>query len=271
MNKLIYCIRLLVVGLLVIALSAKGYADTGIIVALDSTVHDFMKLADFSGGIINTAGRDFYSGILGDEKIVLVRSPMGKVNNAITAQLLISRFSIDTIYSISPAGALAENLKKGDVVVATGTYQHDFGAIKPYGFIWGMVPVPSVNDKKTYNILDAVLVKTVQSAGERFNNKNSIVDGILVSGDQFIASVDKKNWLRKKFNASAVDMGGAAIAQVCHGNKVRCCLIRVITDMAGIEARSDFAESVSASRSDINLSRIIKFILKNRNETRTEQ
>jgi adenosylhomocysteine nucleosidase len=253
------------------ALSTKGYADTGIIVALDSTVHDFIKIADFNGGIINTAGREFHSGILGGEKIVLVRSPMGKVNNAITAQLLISQFPIDTIYSISPAGALAENLNKGDVVIATGTYQHDFGAIKPYGFIWSMVPVPSVNDKKTYNILDAALVKTVLSAGKSFKTMNSIVGGILVSGDQFIASLDKKNWLRKKFNAAAVDMGGAAIAQVCHSNRVRCCLIRVITDMAGIEARSDFAESISASRSDIDLPRTIKFILKNLNETRTGQ
>jgi adenosylhomocysteine nucleosidase len=269
LNRLTYFMGSVAACWLAIAVTATVYADTGIIVALDSSLGDFLKVAHING-MITKADRKFYSGTLGGEKIVLVRSPMGKVNNAITAQILISQFPMDRVYSISPAGALTEGLEVGDIVVANTTYQHDFGTAKPYGFIWGMVPVPSERNE-AYNVLDASLIKTILEAGKSLKNRNKMMAGILVSGDQFIASASKKKWLQAKFNAGAVDMGGAAIAQVCYSNNVRCCLIRVITDQAEIEARTDFAESVAASRSDIDLPRIMADILSNRIVTGTEQ
>lgn len=245
-------------------------ADTGIIVALESTLQSFIRFADLNAGIKKKAGREFYSGSLGGKKIVLVRSPMGKVNNAITAQILLSEFAIDTVYSISPAGSLVDTLDKGDLLVAATVYQHDFGSIKPYGFIWSKVPVTNDQKVDTYNILDSFLAKSAIEVSRSLKTRKNIIGGILVSGDQFIASKDKKKWLKEKFDASAVDMGGAAIAQVCYSNNVKCCLIRTITDEAEVEARADFNESVSANSSE-DLPRIMAEILRSGKDTRVSQ
>nr|MBF0221619.1 5'-methylthioadenosine/S-adenosylhomocysteine nucleosidase [Desulfobulbaceae bacterium] len=260
--------RYVAVCSLVFVVRSACWADTGIIVALDSTLQGFNNSADFNAGIKQKAGREFYSGSLGGTKIVLVRSPMGKVNNAITAQVLLSEFSIDSVYSISPAGSLVGNLEKGDVVVATTVYQHDFGSIKPYGFIWSKTPVRNNQEADAYNVLDRSLVKSVLEVNRSLKIWGNLTEGILVSGDQFIASSDKKKWLMEKFKASAVDMGGSAIAQVCYSNKVKCCLIRTITDEAEVEARADFNESVTASSSAPDLVRMMKEILKSRKEKR---
>jgi adenosylhomocysteine nucleosidase len=202
------------------------------------------------------AGREFYTGKLGDTEVVLVQSPMGKVNNAITAQLLISNFDAKALLSISPAGGIDPDIAVGDVVLATEVYQHDFGTWKPYGFIWGKVPVYIDSMTTDYNRFPGralqVLATMSNKTGET-KGRNKVVRGIIVSGDQFIASPEKRDWLQKKFQAVAVDMGAAAIAQVGYSNSVLVCLIRIITDSAGLDARTLFADSMPAYRTDIDL------------------
>lgn len=229
-------------------------ANVGIITALDATTNSIQKQMTVSE-YVPLAGREFYVGQLGQTKVILVRSPMGKVNNAITAQLLVSAFSAKAVLSFSPAGGVGSEIKEGDVVMATEVYQHDFGAWKPYGFIWSKVPVYINSMSTDYNLFPGFTLPpdSKSATTEKVTSHNKVVRGIIVSGDQFIASPKKRDWLRKKFNATAVDMGAAAIAQVCYTNHTPVCLIRIITDSAGLDAKTRFAESMPAYRSDIDL------------------
>lgn len=238
------------------------YADIGIITALNSSMTQLKNDLKITQ-ITQKAKREFYSGILEHENVVVVRSPMGKVNNAITTQTLLSNFPIDTVISLSPAGSTDTNIKIGDMIIASKVYQHDFGTIKPYGFIWKKVPDGTGRDEPGYNIPDHSIVnKVLRFAKKNFtHNKNSILPGVIVSGDQFISSISKKKWLNKKFSATAVDMGAGAIAQVCFANQVSFCLLRVITDNAGVAARTDFNKSVHKYHSDINIHKFLKGVL----------
>lgn len=49
----------------------------------------------------------YFTGIIGTYEIVLVRSGIGKVNAAMTAQKLISEFHVDAIINTGIAGAMA--------------------------------------------------------------------------------------------------------------------------------------------------------------------
>ena len=49
----------------------------------------------------------YFTGIIGNYEIVLVRSGIGKVNAAMTAQKLISEFHVDAIINTGIAGAMA--------------------------------------------------------------------------------------------------------------------------------------------------------------------
>lgn len=230
-------------------------ADIGVMIALDPTL-DRMLAKIKNAKIVTKGGRIYYQGVFADTKIVLVQSPMGKVNNAITAQILISDFTVDAILSISPAGAVTEELQQGDLLWVTKVFQHDFGTWKPYGFIWTNVPVQGDNSTPAYNYF---LQELSGSLSLQLPEKKSFKQGILVSGDQFIASEKKRQWLRKKFAADATDMGGAAIVQTCFSNNIPVTLLRLITDHADQQARFSFRESVT---SPVNTEKMVHHVEK---------
>ncbi|MBN1932537.1 MAG: 5'-methylthioadenosine/adenosylhomocysteine nucleosidase [Desulfobacterales bacterium] len=243
-------------ALFIIFISIKStFADVGIIVGLNSSLKQLTKNLRIAK-ISRKAGRQFYSGRINDVQVVLVRSPMGKVNNAITAQLLLSHYSIQSVISIAPAGALSKKLNIGDGIIATKLYQHDFGTVKRYGFIWNRVPDGTNWDVTGYNEADKKLRESALLY-PTYQHGNKILEGIMVTGDQFISSPDKSDWLFKKFKAIGVDMGAAAIAQVCFANQVPFCIMRIITDKAGITSRTDFERSIPVYRSDINISEFV--------------
>ena len=237
-------------------------ADIGIIVALNSNLEQLREDLK-TKEITKKAGREFYSGKIDDRDVVLVRSPMGKVNNAITAQALLSHYHITSVISISPAGAVNKDVNIGDIIVAAEVYQHDFGTIKPYGFVWSRVPDGTDWDEPGYNLPDEGFRQLVLLyAKDKKDTRNRIIQGTIITGDQFISSQDKKEWLYKKFKAMAVDMGAAAIAQVCYTNGVPFCILRIVTDKSTIDARPTFEKSVSAYQSDIDIPAFLKTILR---------
>jgi adenosylhomocysteine nucleosidase len=255
-----------VASVLVLSSICASHADIGLITALNSNLERLGKGLTIKE-ISKRAGREFYSGSMDTIEVVLVRSPMGKVNNAITAQSLLSHYPITSIISIAPAGSVGKGIDIGDIVVATELYQHDFGTIKPYGFIWGRVPDGTNRDEPGYRMADEGLRELAfQCARRKRRSRNRVLEGVIVTGDQFISAQNKKEWLFRKFKAMAVDMGAAAIAQVCYANKVPFCIVRIITDSPGVNARIDFERSIPAYQSDIDIPEFVKGILRGMQE-----
>jgi len=245
--------------LLFMAPVASCLADTGVIVALNVTLQELLALQEMER-VEKVAGRELYQGRLYGEKVVVVRSPMGKVNNALTVQLLLSNRRIDRVVSFAPCGALDQTLAVGDVVVASKVYQHDFGTVKPYGFVWNRVPDGTASQENGYNVLQkSVADQLVSTAFPRANNR--LRKGVIVTGDQFISSDSKRQWLLRKFNAIGVDTGAAAIAQVCYASRVPLVAVRIVTDHAGVSARADFRKSVPGYRSDIDIKDLLRIVL----------
>jgi adenosylhomocysteine nucleosidase len=66
--------------------------------------------------------------------------------------------------------------------------------------------------------------------------------GLIISGDQFVASAAAVEALREALpDALAVEMEGAAIAQVCHEYGVPCAIVRTVSDTADAHAPASFA------------------------------
>lgn len=219
-----------------------AHAKTGVIVARTDT---FAAIKDLlhNSHVENHASRQYVTGEYGGERIVLVRSPMGKVNNAVTAQILFSRFEIDSVISIAPAGALEEGMEVGSIILAEKVFQHDFGTEKPYGFIWSKTPDGRGWTEEGYHahLKTGPMREELQRLAAQEDWPFFVAT--VVSGDQFITSRPKREWLRRKFKASAVDMSAAAIIQTCFANGVECGILRIITDQADESARSDFEAS----------------------------
>ena len=62
------------------------------------------------------------------------------------------------------------------------------------------------------------------------NGEFKIKIGTIASGDIFCTEIKMKEKIRQKFNADAIEMEGAAIAQVCKLDNIPFIVIRSISD-----------------------------------------
>ncbi len=212
----------------------------GIIGAMDSEVANLIaRMEDATEQTI--AGRRFVSGRLAGKEAVVVQSGIGKVAAAITAQLLIDRFEVDTLLNTGMAGGLDARLEVKDLVVATAALQHDFdltafGHTK--GFLFG-----EDDTRPTLFAADTALAERALTAAATVLPAGSkAITGVVASGDIFVNDSTLKAALRDTFGAAAAEMEGAAIAQTAVANGVPFAILRTISDLAEKEANISFDE-----------------------------
>lgn len=187
---------------------------------------------------ITKANMTFHQGKLWGKDVVAVVSGIGKVNAAVCAQILISEYKADSIINVGVAGGIGKNIYPGDVVVATDLVQHDMDTTV-FGDAYGQVPRLDTFAFKC----DDNLVKVALEACEEISEINTF-SGRIVSGDQFISSLEKIQWFEKEFNAISCEMEGASIAHVCYLNNIPCVVIRSISDNANNGAHMDYEKFI---------------------------
>jgi adenosylhomocysteine nucleosidase len=87
-----------------------------------------------------------------------------------------------------------------------------------------------------------------------------VVSGIVATGDAFVASDGKRKELRDLLKADAVEMEGAAVAQICFQFGVPCIVIRCLSDTADQTAVEDLEQFADIAA--INSARLVYGICK---------
>ena len=204
----------------------------GIIGAMQEEV----ELLQQSTGVVtkkNVAGMDFYVGTYKSKEVVTVMSGIGKINAAVAAQILIDIFGVDCIINTGVAGSISKELSIGDIVISSDAVYHDFTVPgEPYGYIPRM-------DKQFFEA-DKELIDAAKSAGELYCKNNKVFVGRIATGDQFIATVEQKNFISTNFKAMCAEMEGTAIAHTAFLNDVPFVIIRAVSDSADGKAVEDY-------------------------------
>lgn len=191
--------------------------------------------------------RDYYAGTLHGQACVLTLARVGKVAAAVTASALIHHFDVQGIVFTGVAGGVAPSVRVGDIVVARDALQHDMDA-SPF---FARYEVPLLGC--TRFVADPRLSARLARAAERFlaqhgsdrGRRACLHQGTIISGDRFVAGQEALAALRRELpDALAVEMEGAAIAQVCHEYGLPFAVIRAISDGADDAAAPDFARFV---------------------------
>lgn len=188
-------------------------------------------------------GIRFVTGRLNGQNAVVAWTGVGKVNAAMTTTLLIEHFKPKRIIFTGIAGAVNPELRPGDIVIAEKTAHHDMGTVWPEGlFQKGVKSRLDGMENPVFFPADRRLVRIAQQAADRTaleriettegGRAPRIIKGIVVTGDAFIASTDKCAELRKRLKADAVEMEGAAVAQICYQRGIGHLVIRSISDNA---------------------------------------
>ena len=218
--------------------------EVGIILSNLESINSskFGDLELYSGKFFLDNSREIY--------ITTAWSGWGKVSaSRATTRLLSSQYNkipVDTAIFTGVAGAINTKLKKWDVILADSVIQHDMDA-RP---IFDKYVIPALNDKKIVPDIN-FLNNTFNKLNKELNKKNfskfgSLYKGLIATGDMFISSREKINQLSKEIiGLYAVEMEGAAFAQVAFQEKVNWLVLRLISDEANETASSDFNEFLS--------------------------
>lgn len=208
----------------------------GIIGAMAVEVEQ-LKQAMENPEIITVAGMEFYKGAIGGKEAVVVRSGIGKVNAGICVQILADRFGVTGIVNTGIAGSLRAEINIGDMVLCTDAVQHDMEATA-FGYPMGQIPQMEVFSFKA----DEKLRSLAMECCEHVNPEIGVYVGRVLTGDQFISSKEKKNWLTEQFGGYCCEMEGAAIAQAAYLNQIPFLIVRAISDKADDSASMDYPE-----------------------------
>jgi adenosylhomocysteine nucleosidase len=187
------------------------------------------------------AGREFLHGRLDGHDVVLVRCGIGKVAAATTAAVLLDAFDAAALLFTGVAGGIGAGVRVGDIVVARTLLQHDMDASP----LFPRFEVPLTGRAR----FDADLAWTARLAragravaGTRTHARAAAVhEGLVASGDRFVSTRAESDALRAALpDALAVEMEGAAVAQVCHDFGRPFAVVRTISDRADDAAHGDF-------------------------------
>lgn len=202
-------------------------------------------------------GHVFRVGNLNGRKVVVGRSGTGKVNAAIITTLLIGEFNPSAILFSGTAGAIDPDLHPGDVVIGATVAQHDVGlqmsdGIRRRGMrnaLTGdldplLVPAPEALLTVARRSTQGLSLPPVRTPGG-VDRTPRIVEGVIVTGDVFLADAAHQRALRDTLGATAVEMEGAAVVQACRQFGVSCLVVRSITDRADGQAQDSYKQFIT--------------------------
>lgn len=177
-----------------------------------------------------------YTGLFGNKKVVVVRCGIGKVHAALATQFVIDHYQPSFILNSGVAGGLSPQVRIGDLVLGSTSIQHDFD-VRNFGYAKGVIPrLETSSFKADYDLLEAA----AQAARDELSSER-IHRGLIVSGDQFVSSLEQKQEILTYFpDAMCVEMEGAAIAHVASINRIPHLIMRAISDQADNTAPHDF-------------------------------
>ncbi len=227
---------------------------TGIIGAMHIEVETIKSLMENKTSE-TISGVEYIRGTLHGKEIVIAVCGIGKVAAAMCAQTMILRYSPDAVINTGVGGSLSTKLAIGDIAVAESLVQHDMDTSPlgdPIGLISGINIINIPADKQ--------VAQTLLKGIETLENIKG-VSGVIASGDQFIASAEKKKFITENFDAIVCEMEGASIAQVCYTNGVPFGVVRAVSDCADGSSHMDYGEFLPVAAA--NAAKLIEYFVAN--------
>ena len=196
------------------------------------------------GGIEFTVGKvrmanEHAGGEIGEADVIVAVCGIGKVFAAMCAQTMIVKYHPDCVINTGVAGSLSPDIGVGDVVIAEDVVEHDFDTAA-FGDPLGLIPTLNV---VKMHCSDKLRMSVLRNAAETVltgTDAKIFTDRVIATGDQFIADGAKKKRIVETFGASACEMEGGAVGQVCTANQVPFAVVRTISDSADGGAVEDY-------------------------------
>ena len=191
--------------------------------------------------IQNSPFGEWFTVLSGAQPLTYFHGGWGKISAAATAQYVLDHFQPDLLVNLGTCGGFEGRIETGALILVERTLVYDIieqmadpdEAIRHYAtemdLSWLLVPLPEIVQR-----------------------------GLLVSADRDIV-VDDIPMLVSRFDAVAADWESGAIAWVANKNRVRCLILRGVSDVVGSgggEAYGNF--ELFSQRTDEIMARLVR-------------
>jgi 5'-methylthioadenosine/S-adenosylhomocysteine nucleosidase len=173
--------------------------------------------------------------------ITLVQSGIGMKKAARAVEYLLKKFKIKAVVSFGFAGAIAPEIRVGDIAIAQKIIQ-----------------IEEANELYSGDVNER-LREIIDVACTQANLR--VVCGNIATVSMAITQKELKDKIHAVSNAIAVEMEGAGILRVCQKANIPFCSLRVISDMADESFRFDFNKVRDKKSDDISAVKLTKYIL----------
>lgn len=191
-----------------------------VIAAMDQEVAAIVSIMDTHTHEVKS-GIDFDRGTLAGKELLVMKSGVGKGSASMATTILLENYTVDAIVNIGTAGGLCEQQNILDAVLSERVVQHDFDTS----------PIDGEEGIGLYFTADKQLKDLCAKALAKLDV--CVHEGLIASGDQFIARKEQLQQLAKNFpSAVCAEMEAGAIAQVCTHYQKPFVILRSLSDIA---------------------------------------
>lgn len=186
----------------------------GAVIAMQSEAEILLSEMQINRSL-TISGKTVYVGAAYGKDIAVCVCGVGKVNAALGAQLLVSKFDVDKLLNFGVSGGLNNGTELCQVYQIEAATQFDFDLAQLNGTCVGTLN-EYTEPYLSLNLLNLPYEKRRLATADRFND-----------------SVDDYNLLSKELKADIRDMEGGAIVQAAYAMSLPVYSIKAISDVAG--------------------------------------
>jgi 5'-methylthioadenosine/S-adenosylhomocysteine nucleosidase len=196
-------------------------------------------------------GIPYYRGKIAGKNVVVALTGIGKTFTAMTTTLFITEFKPQLVLMSGTGARINQQLRTGDIIVATTTHEHDYGSLTRDGMVFRPLNGP-VNGNEVENAFSppaALLAKadlaiaSYQGPSVTANNATYNVKvrrGVVSSSDLFGVTEQRIVQLREHYQTDIMEMESAPLGLVCQSLGVPYLIVRAGSNVAQEAPNDDY-------------------------------
>jgi 5'-methylthioadenosine/S-adenosylhomocysteine nucleosidase len=196
-------------------------------------------------------GIPYYRGRIGGKEVVVAITGIGKTSTGMTTTLFIAEFKPRLVLMSGTGARINQQLRTGDVIVATTTYEHDYGSLTREGMVFRPFNGPD-DGKEMENAFSppASLLAKADLAIASYKGPEVTANdatytvkvrrGVVSSSDLFGVPQVRIEQLRTLFKTDIMEMESAPLGHVCQTLGVPYLIVRAGSNVAQEAPNDDY-------------------------------
>ncbi|CAF1088535.1 unnamed protein product [Rotaria sordida] len=198
-------------------------------------------------------GIPYWQGKLHGQYVVIAITGIGKTYTGMTSTLFIKEFQPRLVLMTGTGARINPQLRTGDIIVATHTYEHDYGSLTTdKDMVYRPMNSPDdgkevINEFKPSAAMLALAQKAIESyqpqtiiIDENISYENSVRFGVIASSDLFGVPQARIDLLRNQFKVDIMEMESGPLGHVCQTFSVPYLIVRSGSNIAQEAPNNDY-------------------------------